>query len=217
MTDSAAIAASFPDVSRETWERLETLVAALRKWQPVINLVSKASLAEVWTRHIADCLQVTALVPAPATVIADLGSGAGFPGLVLAAALADRPGLRVHLLESDTRKCSFLRETARAMSMPVQVHNARIEQVLSDPPFSADVVTARALASTTELVALAHPLLKKGAIGLFLKGQDVEAELTEAGKSWNISYSLVPSISDPRSRVLVVSSAEPLHASTGRR
>ena len=217
MTEASAIQPLFPHVSRETWGRLEIMVSMLVKWQPVINLVSKASLAEVWTRHVADSLQIVDLIPEGATSIVDLGSGAGFPGLVLAAALCDRPGLRVHLLESDTRKCGFLRETARAMAAPVQVHNGRIEQILARADLQADVVTARALASTADLVSLAHPLLEKGALGLFPKGQDLEAELTDAAKSWNITYSLVPSISDPRSRVLVVSSAEPLQATTSRR
>jgi 16S rRNA (guanine527-N7)-methyltransferase len=216
MTEVSAIENGFPNVSRETWERLEIMVALLRKWQPVINLVSKASLAEVWTRHFADSLQLLEHVPSSAKSLVDLGSGAGFPGLVLAAALVER-GTEVHLLEGDSRKCGFLREAARAMKVSVHVHNGRIEQLLTSGTIKGDVVTARALASTADLLALAHPLLEKGAVGLFLKGQSVETELTDAAKSWNINHSLVPSISDPRSRVLVIHSAEPLQAEPGRR
>lgn len=210
MTDDKGRAeALFPDVSRETWSRLDILAGLLAKWQRTINLVGGKTLDEVWTRHIADGLQIAELAPAKAKIFVDLGSGGGFPGLVLAAALANRPGFHMHLIESDQRKCSFLREAARAMSVPTTVHNARIEAALADWSHGADVVTARALAPLNKLLELGFPLLKAGTVGIFPKGQDVESELTEATKYWTILCELVPSRTHAQARLVVVSEVTP--------
>ena len=194
-----------PRVSRETWERLEALVALLEKWQRTINLVAPATLNETWTRHVADSLQLVSLAPDARTWV-DLGSGAGFPGLVVAASL---PEAEVHLVESDQRKAAFLREGARAMGVKVKVHADRAEKVLGAWSGPVDVVSARALAPLEKLLFLAEPLLKAGTAGLFLKGRDAAEELTQASAKWNITARMVPSVTESRSSVIVVSAAHP--------
>jgi len=134
----------------------------------------------------------------------DLGSGAGFPGLVIACALADRPGTTVHLVESIGKKATFLREAVAHLQVPAVVEAVRIEDFVKNFKGKADIVCARALAPLDELLALAQPLLKTGAQGLFPKGQDVEGELTKAAKYWNIDAELVPSQTSPQSRIVVV-------------
>ncbi|WP_222877482.1 16S rRNA (guanine(527)-N(7))-methyltransferase RsmG [Terrihabitans soli] len=208
-TDRAKAQALFPNVSRETWARLDVLVTHLQKWQKTINLVAPKTLDEVWVRHIADGLQILDIAPRSARVFVDLGSGGGFPGLVLAAVLVERQGAHVHLVESDQRKCAFLREAARAMNVEVTIHNARVEAALESWPHGADVVTARALAPLKKLIALAYPLLKAGTVGIFPKGQDVESELTEATKCWTLSLELVPSRTEGAARLAVVSEVTP--------
>jgi 16S rRNA (guanine527-N7)-methyltransferase len=193
-------------VSRETWERLDGLVALLLKWQDTTNLVAPSTLTEIWTRHIADSLQLLTIAP-DARAWVDLGSGGGFPGLVVACAMADHPGVKIDLVESNQKKSAFLREAARILDVPAIVHARRIEDFISAPLQSFDVVTARALAPLERLIGYASPLLKTGAIGLFPKGQDVEAELTAASKSWTIDAELVPSVTDPQARIVVVRSA----------
>lgn len=205
----AAAQKLFPDVSRETWARLETLVALLLKWQKTINLVAPKTVPEVWTRHVADSLQVAALIPPDARIVVDLGSGGGFPGLVIAAVLKDRDGAEIHLIESDQRKSAFLREAARAMAVRAKVHNARIESALSDWPPGADVVTARALAPLKDLIGLAAPLLKAGTPGIFPKGRESLEELAQAEAVWTLDARLVPSLTDPEARVVVVSAVKP--------
>jgi 16S rRNA (guanine527-N7)-methyltransferase len=190
-------------VSRETAARLDRFVALLLQWQTRINLVAASTMPKLWTRHIADSLQLLALAPEAASWI-DLGAGGGFPGLVLAAALADRPGATIHLVESNLKKAAFLREAARQIGAPAIVHAVRIEDFARDFPGTASVVTARAVAPLSELLDMAHPLLKTGAQGLFPKGQDVDAELTQASKCWNIEARLVPSRTQPRSSIVVV-------------
>jgi 16S rRNA (guanine527-N7)-methyltransferase len=138
----------------------------------------------------------------------DLGSGGGFPGLAIACALAETPGARVHLIESNGKKAAFLREAVRLTGAAAIVHHARIEQVLPTIDERVDVISARALAPLADLLALSEPLLKTGAQALFPKGQDVEAELTEAAKYWNIEATLVPSRTDPRGRIVSVQRAE---------
>ena len=197
------------DVSRETAARLDRFVAVLLAWQRRINLISPATARMVWTRHVADSLQLLALAP-HARVWVDLGSGGGFPGLPIACALAETPGACVHLVESNMKKAAFLREAVRAAAAPAMVHAMRIEQFVASPPEGIKVVTARALAPLTELLAAAYPLLKKGVFGLFPKGQDVERELTEATKYWKIQVSLALSRTDPEGRIVVVRAIEPL-------
>lgn len=191
------------DVSRETWARLERLVETLDHWQATTNLVAPSTLDAVWTRHVADSAQLARLVPETASVWVDIGSGAGFPGLVVAAM---RPDMRVHLVESNAKKAAFLRAAARAMDLDVMVHGARAEAVIGAALKSADVVSARALASLTELLGLAAQLLKTGAVGLFPKGREAVAELTEAKKSWRFEASLSPSLTDREARIVRVES-----------
>jgi 16S rRNA (guanine527-N7)-methyltransferase len=195
-------------VSRETWKRLDRFVQLLLEWQQTRNLVAASTIPHIWTRHVADSLQLLALAP-DAKIWVDLGSGGGFPGLVLACALAERPGAEVHLVESISKKCMFLQCVVRELGLPAEVHCQRIEDFIPAFPGTPNVVTARALAPLPKLLALAFPLLKKGAKGLFLKGQDVEAELTEASKYWTIRYCLVPSRTDARGRIVVVESLHP--------
>ena len=194
-------------VSRETLQKLEGLVALLRRWQPIKNLVSNKTLDEVWLRHIADSLQLADLRPA-VKHWADLGSGAGFPGLVIACTWTERDRV-MHLVESNHRKCAFLQEVARTLSLPVEVHNARIEEVIPHLlTRKIEVVSARALASLTELIHYCAPLVENHAEALFLKGQDVDKELTDATKYWNISAQLIPSKTDPDGRIVSITKVE---------
>mgnify|MGYP000860386708 CR=1 FL=1 len=193
------------NVSRETSERLKTYVELLRKWQSRINLVAESTLSDVWRRHILDSAQLLPLASPDARNWIDLGSGAGLPGLVLAILLRERAGAFVTLIESNRKKSAFLAEAIRVTQAPARVLTVRIEQAISrQNPLSCDVVTARALASLPQLLNWASPLLMAGAQGLFLKGQDVDAELTEAAKSWNIKMELLPSQSDPSGRIVCV-------------
>ncbi|GLK77391.1 hypothetical protein GCM10008171_26450 [Methylopila jiangsuensis] len=189
-------------VSRETWARLDALVATLDRWQATTNLVAPTTLAQVWTRHVADSAQLVNLAPADAEVWVDIGAGAGFPGLVVAALLAGRT--EVHLVESNLKKAAFLREAARAMGLTVAVHGVRAEAALGSAIPHADVVSARALASLSDLLRLAAPLLKTGAVGLFPKGEKAADELTEAQESWNINASFHASRTDPAASVIRV-------------
>lgn len=190
-------------VSRETAQRLDRFVALLLKWQRVSNLIADSSVRHLWTRHIADSLQLIALAP-NARAWVDLGSGAGFPGLVLACTLADTPGSVVHLIESNAKKAAFLREAARVTRAPAIVHDGRAEDLIPAWQDRVDVVTARALAPLAILVELAAPMVKRGAKALFLKGQDVEAELTQATKYWNIEAAILPSRTDHSGRIVEI-------------
>jgi 16S rRNA (guanine527-N7)-methyltransferase len=190
-------------VSRETAERLDRFVALLIEWQNKTNLIAPSTVGEIWTRHIADSLQLLEHVPDASRWI-DLGSGGGFPGLVLACALADTPGTRIYLVESNMKKAAFLRRTARLLEVPAIVEPVRIEDFVQAFTAPVDIVTARALAPLNHLLGLAFPLIERGAKGLFLKGQDVEAELTEASKYWNIEASLLPSQTSRDSRIVAV-------------
>jgi 16S rRNA (guanine527-N7)-methyltransferase len=190
-------------VSRETLDRLDRFVAELLSWRQRMNLIGASTVPILWTRHIADSLQLLALAP-QAKTWADLGSGAGFPGLVLACALADTPGVTVHLVESNGKKAAFLREAAKVTAVPAIIHAVRIVDFVNNQTSGVEVVTARALAPLPELLSATYPLLKKGTIGLFPKGQDVEAELTAATKCWNIQSSLEASLTDPKARIVKI-------------
>jgi len=194
-------------VSRETLARLDSFVAVLTAWQRRINLIAPSTEAKIWTRHIADSLQLLALAP-QARVWVDVGSGAGFPGLAIACALADTAGARVHLVESNGKKAAFLREAVAATGACATVHAIRVEDFIAAAS-PIDVVTARALAPLPKLLALAYPLLKRGTLGLFPKGQDVAVELTDAAKCWNIQVSLALSRTDSKARIVVVRGLEP--------
>jgi 16S rRNA (guanine527-N7)-methyltransferase len=197
------------NVSRETLDRLDRFVATLLAWQQRINLIAPSTEPKIWTRHIADSLQLLALAPEARTWV-DLGSGGGFPGLVIGCALADTPRARVHLVESSTKKAAFLREAARIVGAPAEVHAVRIEDFVENFSAPVDVVTARALAPLVELLAAAYPLLKTGAVGLFPKGQDVGSELTQAAKCWTIRSSLAPSLTDPKGQIVCITGIEPI-------
>ena len=189
------------DVSRETEQRLSILVDELRRWQSVKNLVGSGTLDRIWIRHVADSAQLLDHAPDARRWI-DLGSGAGFPGLVLGVLLRDRPDAQIHLVESNGRKCAFLRHAARVTGANAVVHQARLETVVGRFAGSIDVVTARALARLVDLIAWTRPLLQSGAIGLFPKGREAQAELTEAAKSWTFSAQIVPSRTSSDGRIL---------------
>jgi 16S rRNA (guanine527-N7)-methyltransferase len=169
----------------ETVARLDRYVGLLLEWQAKTNLVAPSTLPNLWTRHVSDSLQLLGLAPA-AKIWLDLGSGGGFPGVVLACALAETPGANVHLVERNTKKAAFLREAVRITSAAATVHLAGIGDIVDRIGGRVDCVTARALAPLHQLVGFAEPFVSNGAKALFLKGQDVEAELTEATKYWNI-------------------------------
>jgi 16S rRNA (guanine527-N7)-methyltransferase len=202
-------------VSRETTARLDRFVALLLERQQQVNLIAPSTEPVLWTRHVADSLQLLALAP-EARIWADFGSGAGFPGLVLACALAETPGAQVHLVESSTKKAAFLREAAAATGTPAVVHAERVADFVNAPPPGIAAVTARALAPLAELCAAAYPLLITGAVALFPKGQGVAAELTEAAKCWKIQATLAVSRTDPQARIVVVRGLEPLAGASKR-
>jgi 16S rRNA (guanine527-N7)-methyltransferase len=179
-------------VSRETVKRLDSYVALLEAWQAKTNLVAPSTLPQIWTRHIADSLQLIALKP-DAKIWVDLGSGGGFPGVVLACALAEIPGAQVHLVERIAKKAAFLREAIRVTRAPGVVHLSEIGDSVEKWTGPIDCVTARALAPLHQLIGFVEPLVEKGATALFLKGQDVETELTESTRYWNIRHKLHPS------------------------
>jgi len=209
--DKARALALIP-VSRETEARLDTFVDTLLRWQSKINLVAPSTLPELWTRHIADSLQLLTLAP-QARVWADLGSGGGFPGMPVACALAGKTGAKVHLIESNGKKAAFLRAAITATAVPAVVHQQRIEKFGETCTEAVEVVTARALAPLKTLCVQAFPFVAKGAIALFLKGQDVEAELTDAAKYWRIQASRVPSRTSPDGSVVVIRALESLRES----
>jgi len=183
------------DVSRETLARLKRYAEMLEKWNRRINLVGRGTIEDLWRRHMLDSAQLLPLIPQDAGSLVDLGSGAGFPGLVLAIC-----GVKnVHLIEADRKKCAFLREVARETDTPVTIHNKRIEEIES---FQADIVTSRALAPLPKLLDMAAPFTKKHSILLFLKGRSADGELTEAAKEWNMRVDQIPSQTDPEGMIL---------------
>jgi 16S rRNA (guanine527-N7)-methyltransferase len=178
---------------------LEAFLALLADWNGRMNLVGPSALAQFWPRHAYDSAQLLQVEP-DARIWADLGAGAGFPGLVLAILLKGVPGARVHLVESLAKRCRFLQAVVDALALPATVHNARAEALA----LKVDVVTARACAPLERLLGYAEPYLKRGAAGLFLKGQDLEAELTDAAKTWTFQAWTTPSLSSPQGRILSV-------------
>ena len=192
LSDKAA-ALKLTPVSHETEVRLDRYVDLLVLWQAKTNLVASSTLPNLWTRHISDSLQLLTLAP-NAKIWADLGSGGGFPGVVLACAMAEMPDAMVHLVERNTKKAAFLREALRITGAPGTVHHADIGDSVDSFAGKVDCVTARAVAPLHHLIGFAEPLVDKGAKALFLKGQDVEAELTEATKYWNIKPRLHSSL-----------------------
>ncbi len=236
-------------VSRETLDRLDRFVQLLLRWQQTTNLIAPSTIPELWTRHVADSLQLVeiadaALSQAPvipakagiqsqnlqasassprsppsrrrtgkednARVWIDFGSGGGFPAIPVACALADRPGAKVHLVESNSKKAAFLREAVRVTGALAVVHRQRVEKFGESCRETVDVVSARALAPLKTLCDQAFPLIARGAVGLFPKGQDVDAELTEAAKYWTIEASKLPSKTSPEGCIVLVRGLKPL-------
>ena len=186
--------------------RLEAHLALLEKWNPRINLVSRATLADPWTRHFADSAQLWALRPAGARLWLDLGAGAGFPGLVIAAFAAEQaPGLAVRLVESDQRKAAFLATVARSAGLPAEVVSRRIEDL---PPQEADVVSARALAPLGTLLGMVEKHRRPGGIGLFPKGETVHKEIADASALWRFDHNIYPSLTDARAAVVEIGAIE---------
>jgi 16S rRNA (guanine527-N7)-methyltransferase len=178
----------------------------LETWAPRLNLVGPGQLAEYWRRHALDSAQLVAQAPKALTWL-DLGTGAGFPGLIIACLLKDRPGASVTLVEVNSKKVAFLREAIRATGAPAKAVAMRAEQ-LADLPGSYEVVTARAFAPLARIIDFAEPILQRGAIGLFLKGEAVADELAEAAKRWALDFQLTPSVSDPGGRIVRVDGAK---------
>jgi len=196
-------------VSRETEKRLDMFVEALLLWQRTTNLIASSTVGQIWTRHVADSLQLVGLAP-EARVWVDFGAGGGFPGLPIACALADKPGAMVHLVESNGKKAAFLREAARLTGVPAKVHHERAEKFGESCKETVHAVTARALAPLKTLCDQAFPLVARGAVALFPKGQDVDAELTEAAKYWSIEAEKLPSKTSPDGCVVVIRSLKQL-------
>jgi len=174
----------------------------LEDWNGRLNLVGPSALASFWPRHALDSAQLLRLAP-DALRWADLGTGAGLPGLILAIMLKTRPGARIHLVETLAKRCRFLEAVVQALDLPAEVINGRAEAI----PLAVDVVTARAVAALPRLLTFAHPCLKAGAVGLFLKGRTAQAELDEARLDWRLDAELIQSLSDPDGRIVEIRSA----------
>ena len=193
-------------VDADLAERLAVFEQLLLRWQPKMNLVAPSTLKSIRTRHFEDSLQVSDALPEARRWI-DIGSGAGFPGIVTALRLRGQEGGLVHLVESDHRKCAFLREVSRETQAPVEVHRGRIEEILPTLP-DVDAISARALASMAVLVEMTLDRIEKGAIGVFLKGQDVASELTEMPIYSSLKLRLVTSRTDPLGRIVLLGRAD---------
>lgn len=190
------------DVSRETSDRLRALVDLVTRWNSTVNLVSNRSLADIWSRHILDSAQLWPLIAAPPALWRDLGSGGGFPGLVIATIAAGRsPSTQVELVESDQRKAAFLATAARTLGLNVSVCTDRIERLALQP---APVLSARALAPLGALIEHAKRLRTADGIALFPKGESVHKEIAEAERRWSFVYRLHPSRTDPRSAIVEI-------------
>jgi 16S rRNA (guanine527-N7)-methyltransferase len=194
------------DVSRETLARLKAYVGLLADWNARHNLVSRNSLEDVWRRHIWDSAQLISFVPDTAQSLVDLGSGAGFPGLVLAVMLRERPGFKTVLYESIAKKCAFLTAAAERMQIVVEVRKARVEEAGPEP---FDVVTARACAPLAKLLGYARSFQGPYTTNLFLKGQNVEAELTKAHISWKLNAVRHESLTGPGGVILEIRDIAP--------
>ncbi|MBY6056420.1 16S rRNA (guanine(527)-N(7))-methyltransferase RsmG [Leisingera daeponensis] len=192
-------------VSRETIERLEIFESVIRKWNPTINLVSKSSLDQLWTRHIADSIQVFRCTTSPRHWV-DIGSGGGFPGLIVALMAAEEaPDMKVTLIESDQRKSAFLRNAARECGVPISVLSKRIEQVDRQ---SADVLSARALADLSELLGFAERHLAEDGVALFPKGGSWKKEVDNAREQWRFALETAKSLTEPEAVILKIRGVE---------
>jgi len=199
--DDAFDAAAFQHAASASESQLADLNAfrdLLFEWNTRMNLVGPSAAREFWRRHVLDSAQLLDLAPEAASTWADLGAGAGFPGLVLAILLKGRPKANVHLVESMAKRCRFLEAVVDTLDLPAQVHNARAESL----SLKVDVVTARACAPMARLLGYAWPYLRSGATGLFLKGQDIGSELQEAAIYWKFEADLIPSMSYSEGRIV---------------
>jgi len=191
-------------LSEMQMERLKAYAELLQRWQRAVNLVAPDSLPALWSRHFADSAQLVPLI-ADSRICLDFGSGAGFPGLVCAVLMADRADMAIHLVESNARKCAFLREVARQTGTSVEIHNARIEDVASRGRVAdVDVVMARAVAPLDRLIVCAEPYMSAGAFGLFPKGRRAAQEVAEAQRVWRFQMQMHASITDPEGRIMEV-------------
>ena len=206
MTADRARALALVPLAPETEARIAVYVDLLARWRTVTNLISEASFTEVWTRHIADSAQLLALAPHARRWV-DMGSGAGFPGMVIAIQLADVPGARVHCIESDRRKCAFLSEVARAVGAPAEIHPARIESIDPQALAPVDAVAARALAPLPRLIEFARVWIADGAVALFPRGRSAKAQLETLSAAPDLAIDLVASKLDPEAAILRARSA----------
>ena len=188
------------DVSRETFEKLKAFAELVRKWNPKINLVSKDSLNDLWSRHILDSVQIFELVPGPGKWV-DLGSGGGFPGIVISILNQEERNFDVVMVESDQRKSAFLRTAIRELDLAAKVKTERIEELEC---LEADVLSARALADLTKLLGFAELHLKRGGIALFPKGQSWQREDLEARQDWTYDLETVTSKTNPDAAILKI-------------
>ncbi|MEQ1782733.1 MAG: 16S rRNA (guanine(527)-N(7))-methyltransferase RsmG [Hyphomonadaceae bacterium] len=196
-------------VSRETLERVHVYLEVLDEWRERINLIGPGEGRHLWRRHVLDSLQLIEQIPGEATKIVDLGSGAGFPGLLIACAVAERPGVSVTLVEKSVRKSQFLQAAIAEVGLPAKVINVRIEEA---PREKFDLLTARALAPLPKLLGYGYAWLKPSGKALLMKGKDAEAELAEARQAWTFNMSDRASLSSPEGRVLTISSISPRRA-----
>jgi 16S rRNA (guanine527-N7)-methyltransferase len=189
------------NVSRETSELLEAYVVGLIKWQKTINLIGPETIPVIWHRHILDSAQLIQHIPEDMTSLMDMGSGAGLPGLVLAILLKERAPLSLHLVESDKRKSAFLIQMAAELGLNLTIEVKRIENL---EPRTFDVITARALAPVKDLLDYAQPFCNRRTVCLFLKGQNVVSELTEATKYWNMQATQFQSMTDQAAHIVAI-------------
>ncbi|MEC7298809.1 MAG: 16S rRNA (guanine(527)-N(7))-methyltransferase RsmG [Pseudomonadota bacterium] len=194
------------NVSRETLDKLEQYADLLAKWNPRINIVAKSTIGEAWTRHIVDSAQVFAASDKQDGQWLDMGSGGGFPGLVCAIIAAEKsPDLKFTLVDSDQRKCAFLRNVARETGTQVTVIAKRLEQI---DPVNADVISARALANLSDLLPFAKRHGNQAATVLFQKGRNWQAEAAEASRDWRFQHEVLPSTTDPEAVILRIKELE---------
>ncbi len=190
-------------VSRETEDRFEIFVDLLSRWRRATNLISESTFPSVWTRHVADSAQLLPLAQG-ATRWLDMGSGAGFPGLVVAMRLAGTPGAVVHCVDSDQRRCAFLREAARATGAPARIHPVRLETVDREAVGAVDCVSARAFAPLLKTLEFAKPWLERGSVGLFPRGRSALGDLEREPPSPVFAIEALPSVIDVDAAILRV-------------
>ena len=201
LADDRRAALRLIPVSRETDKRLATFVELLDRWRDKTNLISNPTFATVWTRHIADSTQLPALVP-DAKRWVDMGSGAGFPGLVIAIQLADVPGAIVHCIESDGRKCAFLREATRATGAAAVIHPVRVEAIEAKSLGAVDAVTARAFAPLPLTLKLARPWMERGAIAVFPRGESAKDQIATLPEASAYAIETLQSVVNPKAAIL---------------